>query len=70
MSLITCPVCRLETEPVVQIATLAICGGCGASLHLEGDQVRRATAAETTALSPAVLQTLRAARGKIARPGR
>ncbi len=70
MSPIRCPICRLETEPIVQVETLAVCGGCGASLHLDGDTVRRATAAETTALGPAALQTLRQARSRIAKPER
>jgi len=69
---ITCPVCRIAGEPAVQLETLAICSarGCGASLHLDRGQVRRATASETAALSPEALRALRAAHGKIARPGR
>jgi len=70
MSPIHCPICRLDTEPVVQVETLAVCGGCGASLHLDGAEVRRATASETAALSPAVLATLRQARARIAKPER
>ena len=69
MPAITCPICRIDAEPAVQLETLAVCSGCGASLHLDGGTVRRATAAETTALGPAALRVLRAAHGKIARPG-
>lgn len=72
MTPVPCPVCQ-ETiaEPAVRVATIAVCPYCGASLHVDQDgTMRRATAAETTDLSDADLQTLRRARGRIARPDR
>lgn len=66
-----CPACSADAEYAVQVATIAICAACGSSLHVDHDgSVRRATAAETTELSDADLQTLRKARGRIARPDR
>lgn len=66
-----CPACSVDAPYAVQVATIAVCAACGASLHVDQDgSVRRATAAETTELSDADLQTLRTARGRIARPGR
>jgi hypothetical protein len=67
---ISCPVCHTTGAPAAAIATLVVCAACGASLLVDDTGVRRATAADTTALSPADLQTLRMARGKIARAGR
>lgn len=72
MTPLTCAVCH-ETmaEPAAQVGTICVCPYCGASLHQDEDgSVRRATAAETTALSDGDLQTLRRARGRIARPDR
>lgn len=68
MSPIRCPSCGLTGAPAAAIADLVVCGACGASGVVEGGTVRRATAVDTTALSPADLQLLRMARGKIARP--
>jgi hypothetical protein len=64
MNAITCPVCGTTAEPAAQVGAILICANpaCGASL-VEGDGVvSRAVAADTTALSAAELQTLRAAR--------
>ena len=71
MSLITCPVCGNEREPAALVDGVAVCGACGSSLVVSEDApIRRATAAETTALSPDALHILRAARGRLARPDR
>jgi hypothetical protein len=72
MTPITCAVCHdTMQEPAAQVGTIVVCPYCGSSLHQDDDgSVRRATAAETTELSDADLQTLRRARGRIARPGR
>lgn len=71
MDPLQCPVCHITAEPVAVVGAVAVCGECGASLHVdETGAVRRATAAETTELSDADLQTLRRARGRIARPDR
>ena len=68
---ITCPTCGNEAEPAARVDGVVVCGSCGASLVVSDDApVRRATAAETTALSPEALQTLRAARGRVLRPER
>lgn len=69
MSPIRCPSCGLTGAPAAAIAALVVCGACGASGVIDGGTVRRATAVDTTALSPTDLQLLRVARGKIARPG-
>lgn len=66
-----CPVCAVEMEPAAQAETLAVCANCGASIHSDPDgTLRRATAVETSDLSDADLETLRRARGRIARPNR
>lgn len=71
MDPITCPVCETTAAPAALIERVAVCAGCGASLHMSDDGgVRRATAAETSALSSGALQTLQQARGRIARPDR
>ena len=71
MSVLTCPVCGNEAEPAAQVDGVTVCGACGASLVVSDDApVRRATAAETTALSAMALQTLRTARARLARPER
>jgi NAD-dependent SIR2 family protein deacetylase len=72
LHVMTCPVCgHTFREPAAQIGTVLVCPACGSSLHADDDgTVRPATAAETTALSAADLQTLRTARGRIARPDR
>ena len=68
MNTITCPVCGSTAEPAAQVGAILICANptCGASLvqesGLEGDTVRRATAADTTVLTSAELQALRSAR--------
>lgn len=66
MNPITCPVCQHTAEPAVRVGAIVICAqaACGASLVDEGDTVRRATAADTTALGPRELQTLRSARNR------
>lgn len=67
----TCPVCDGTADPAAQVGTIAVCANCGASIAGEPDgTVRRATAVETSELSDADLDTLRAARGRIARPNR
>lgn len=66
-----CPVCRADADPAAQVGTLAVCAACGASIHSDPDgTLRRATAVETSELGDADLDTLRAARGRIARPNR
>lgn len=61
----TCPLCEVTADPAAQIGAVVVCAHCGASLVLEeGYAARRATAADTTGLSPADLQTLRKARGR------
>lgn len=67
--LIACPVCGVTAEPAAQVRQILICANpsCGASLVDMADGtiprlVRRATAADTTTLSDAELQTLRTAR--------
>lgn len=69
LDLIACPVCGTTAAPAAQVGTILICANptCGASLVDMADGtiprlVRRATAADTTTLSDAALQTLRAAR--------
>jgi len=62
-------VCAVTAAPALVVGPITICGACGASLIVDDGGIRRATAAETTALSVADLQTLRQARGKIARAG-
>jgi hypothetical protein len=65
MNAITCPVCGTTAEPAAQVGAILICANpsCGASLVTDADAgVRRATAADTTALSAAELQALRTAR--------
>lgn len=66
MSAICCPVCETTAAPAATIGALAVCAHCGASLVVtEADgTVRRATAADTTGLSAADLDTLRKARGR------
>ena len=70
--LIACPACTATAEPAVVVvsgdATLAICSACGQSLAQTETTWRRATAADTTAISKADLQTLQRAHGAIARP--
>lgn len=52
-------------EPAARIANVGICPNCGASFAFDADgTIRRATAADTTALSEADRQTLRKARGR------
>ncbi len=71
MADLTCPVCGHVAEPAAHVATIAICGSCGASLNVSIDgEVTRATALDTEALSVADLQVLRRARAAIARPTR
>lgn len=70
MASYTCPSCETTSEPAAQIGVIAVCGSCGASLVVSEDGVRLATAADTTTLRPSDLQTLRTARGRLARPDR
>lgn len=70
MPAIACPECLATAEPAVVVRELAICSACGQSLVLTSTGVRRATAADTTAISKADLQTLQRAHGAIARPDR
>lgn len=65
---IACPVCLTTHDPAAQVAAIAICGACGASLVIDATGIRRATAADTTALDLSDLQILRRARGALARP--
>jgi hypothetical protein len=67
MASYTCPSCDTDAEPAAQIGAIAVCGSCGASLVLDDTGVRLATAADTTTLPAADLQTLRKARGQIKR---
>lgn len=65
MSPITCVACgHTMQQPAAQVGSVLICANqtCGASLVDEGGLIRRATAADTTTLSDAELQTLRQAR--------
>lgn len=66
MSPITCAACgHTMPAPAAQIGAVGICPACGGSFVIEADgTTRRATAADTTALTPAELQTLRKARGR------
>jgi len=66
--MIACPACGATAEPAVVVGTLAICSACGQSLAQTDSNWRRATAADTTAISKADLQTLQRAHGAIARP--
>lgn len=68
--MITCPACSATAEPAVIVGALAICGACGQSLAQTDTNWRRATGADTTAISKADLQTLQRAHGAIARPDR
>jgi predicted amidohydrolase len=71
MPLLTCPLCGETTEPAARVATLAVCGACGASLRIDAaGTVSRATAQDTAALGPADLQTLTRAHAAITRPDR
>jgi hypothetical protein len=54
---------------VAQVSAIAICGACGASLHVDDAGIRRATGEDTTRLGLEDLQALRRARGTIARAG-
>lgn len=67
---ISCPVCATTGAPAAQIAAIAICGACGASLVVDATGIRPATAADTTRLDVEDLQQLRRARGPLARRGR
>ena len=67
---ITCPLCASTTEPAAAIGAVLVCGACGASLVVDDAGVRRATAADTTALRVEDLHTLQHARSVVARPGR
>jgi hypothetical protein len=67
---ITCLACQTTGAPAAAIAGLVVCAACGASLVVDASGIRRATAADTTALSAADLHGLRLARGKIARAAR
>lgn len=64
MTPIHCPVCHDDMQaPAAQIGAIGVCPNCGASLVIGPDgDTRRATAADTTALSAEDLQTLRKAR--------
>jgi hypothetical protein len=62
MTQICCPVCETTAEPAAQVGAIAVCAFCGASLHVEDGGSRRATAADTTSLTAAELQTLRTSR--------
>lgn len=70
MSPIDCPICANVGEPALRIDAVAICGHCGASLHVDDTGVRPATAADTTGLALEDLQQLRHARGRLARASR
>jgi hypothetical protein len=65
---ITCPVYGHPfTTPAAQVGAVAICPICGSSIVLARPRdpdsaARRATAADTTALPPSALETLRKAR--------
>ena len=66
MTSYTCPVCFEVHEPAARVGAVAVCPSCGASYVIaEDDQVRRATAVDTTALSEHDLQLLRKARGRV-----
>lgn len=70
MSAITCPICTNTAEPAATAGAVAVCGVCGASLFVGGDEVRRATGEETLNLSAGERRTLQHARGRLARPER
>lgn len=61
---ITCAVCgHTMHTPAAQVGAVAVCAACGASFVVNDDGVsRRATGADTTALSAADLQILRTSR--------
>lgn len=72
MDPLTCAVCgHTMEEPAARVDAIAVCPACGGSFVIDADgTTRRTTAADTTTLDAAALQTLRTARGKFARPGR
>jgi len=71
VSYIRCPVCHDDMPaPAARVGNVAVCPSCGASFVIEAvidgqTRTRRATAADTTVLSDADLQTLRKARGRV-----
>jgi predicted amidohydrolase len=67
----TCPQGHTMTEPAATAAGIQVCAECGQSFLVDDAGVSRpATAADTTALSDVDLQTLRTARGRVARANR
>lgn len=66
MTVIHCPACHDDMQqPAARVGAVAVCPKCGASFVIETDgATRRATAADTTALTDAERQTLRKARGR------
>jgi len=65
----SCPVCHVTGEPAAEVAGIVVCGACGSSLVVDDTGIRRASGGDTLLLTPADLQALRNARGKIARAG-
>ncbi len=66
-----CPECGATEPPAAAAGSVAICQNCGCSLHVASDgAVERATGRHLDQLTTADLDTLRHARGRIARPDR
>ncbi len=71
MAEVACVECGAVREPAATSGQIAICAECGTSLHVASDgHVERATARHLDQLTTADLDTLRHARGRIARPDR
>ena len=59
----TCPVCLVTAEPATVQGSVAICGACGFTLHIdEAGTVSRATLKHIEALDDAQVAGLRDAR--------
>ena len=61
----TCPRCQQPfTSPAAQVREIGVCPHCGASFVVEGERLRLATAADSTILTAAELDTLKKARNR------
>ncbi len=65
-----CPFCHQESEPIVRIRELAICGKCGGSVYLSDREIRPSKYADLEELNDSEIAQLRRGRASIARADR